>query len=156
MQITAMAAMVLVDSNILIDVMTDDPTWEPWSAQQLAHLGNTRQLAINPLIFAEVAIAYRDEELLNAALPPALVRLPLPYSAAFLAARAFRDYRQRGGTRRSPLPDFYIGAHAAAEGHTVLTRDATRYRTYFPDVTVIAPPDSSQTGPSPNGPASPH
>ena len=138
-------AMILVDSNILIDVLTEDPAWEHWSAEQLARLGNTRQLAINPLIFAEVAIAYRDEAQLNAALPPSLVRLALPYSAAFLAGHAYLEYRRRGGARRSPLPDFYIGAHAAAEGHIVLTRDATRYRTYFPDVAVIAPPESSGT-----------
>ena len=136
--------MVLVDSNVLIDVLTGDQIWEPWSAEQLARLGNTRQLAINPLIFAEVGMAFRDEAQLAAALPPSLVRLPLPYSAAFLAGRAFLDYRRRGGARRSPLPDFYIGAHAAAEGHTVLTRDATRYRTYFPDVPVVAPPESSE------------
>ena len=141
---TAVTAMILVDSNVLIDVLTEDPAWEPWSAQQLARLGNTRQLAINPLIFAEVAIAYSDEVQLNAALPPSLVRLPLPYSAAFLAGRAFLEYRQRGGARRSPLPDFYIGAHAAAEGHTVLTRDATRYRTYFPDIAIVAPPESNE------------
>ncbi|MCY4374406.1 MAG: hypothetical protein OXC31_11585 [Spirochaetaceae bacterium] len=97
------------------------------------------QLAINPLIFAEVAIEYRDQSQLEAALPATLVRLPLPYSAAFMAGRAFLEYRRRGGTRRSPLPDFYIGAHAAAEGHAIVTRDASRYRTYFPDVTVIAP-----------------
>jgi len=141
---TAITAMILVDSNVLIDVLTEDPAWEPWSAQQLARLGNTRQLAINPLIFAEVAIAYSDEVQLNAALPPSLVRLPLPYSAAFLAGRAFLEYRQRGGARRSPLPDFYVGAHAAAEGHTVLTRDATRYRTYFPEIAIIAPPESNE------------
>ena len=141
---TAVTAMILVDSNVLIDVLTEDPAWEPWSAQQLARLGNTRQLAINPLIFAEVAIAYSDEVQLNAALPPSLVRLPLPYSAAFLAGRAFLEYRQRGGARRSPRPDFYVGAHAAAEGHTVLTRDATRYRTYFPDIAIIAPPESNE------------
>ena len=143
--------MILVDSNVLIDVLTGDPTWEHWSAEQLASLGNTRQLAINPLIFAEVAIAYCEEAQLNAALPPALVLLPLPYSAAFLAGRAFLKYRRRGGARRSPLPDFYIGAHAAAEGHTVLTRDATRYRTYFPDVAVIAPPESSEEVRTPSG-----
>lgn len=137
--------MILVDSNVLIDVLTEDPAWEHWSADQLARLGNARQLAINPLIFAEVSIAYRDEAQLDAALPPSLVRLPLPYSAAFLAGQVFQEYRRRGGVRRSPLPDFYIGAHAAAEGHTVLTRDATRYRTYFPEVTVIAPPEPSDS-----------
>ena len=137
--------MILVDSNVLIDVLTEDPVWERWSAEQLARLGNTRQLAINPLIYAEVAIPYLDEAQLNAALPPGLVRLPLPYAAAFLAGSAFLQYRRRGGARRSPLPDFYIGAHAAAEGHTLLTRDATRYRTYFPNVAVIAPTEASET-----------
>ncbi len=132
--------MILVDSNVLIDVLTDDPFWEAWSSEQLTRLGNTRQLAINPLIFAEIAMAYTDQGQLEAALPGSLVRLPLPYNAAFMAGRAFIEYRRRGGTRRSPLPDFYIGAHAAAEGHTIVTRDAARYRTYFPDVTVIAPP----------------
>ena len=92
-----------------------------------------------------VAICARDEAQLNAALPPGLVRLPLPYTAAFLAGSAFLEYRRRGGARRSPLPDFYIGAHAAAEGHTLLTRDATRYRTYFPNVAVIAPTEASET-----------
>ena len=99
--------MILVDSNVLIDVLTEDPVWERWSAEQLARLGNTRQLAINPLIFAEVAVPYLDEAQLNAALPPGLVRLPLPYTAAFLAGSAFLEYRRRGGARRSPLPDFY-------------------------------------------------
>ncbi len=131
--------MILVDSNVLIDVLTDDPVWEEWSSEQLTRLGNTRQLAINPLIFAEIAMAYADQGQLDAALPASLVRLPLPYSTGFMAGRAFIEYRRRGGTRRSPLPDFYIGAHAAAEGHTIVTRDAARYRTYFPDVTVIAP-----------------
>ena len=131
--------MVLVDSNVLIDVLTDDPVGHEWSSEQLTRLGNSRQLAITPLIFAEVAMAYRDQAQLDAALPATLVRLPLPYSAAFLAGRAFLQYRRRGGTRRSPLPDFYIGAHAAVEGHSIVTRDAVRYRTYFPDVTVIAP-----------------
>ncbi len=131
--------MILVDSNVLIDVLTGDPVWQKWSSEQLTRLGNTMQLAINPLIFAEVAIEYRDQSQLEAALPATLVRLPLPYSAAFMAGRAFLEYRRRGGTRRSPLPDFYIGAHAAAEGHAIVTRDASRYRTYFPDVTVIAP-----------------
>ena len=137
---TQTTAMILVDSNVLIDVMTDDQAWGEWSSRQLVRLGNTRQVAINPLIFAEVATAYRDERQFDAALPAGLVRLPLPYSAAFLAGRAFLEYRRRGGTRRSPLPDFYIGAHAAAEGHAILTREASRYRTYFPDVTLIAPP----------------
>ena len=132
--------MILVDSNVLIDVLTNDPVWQEWSSEQLTRLGNTRQLAINPLIFAEIAIAYPDEAQLDAALPVTLVRLPLPYTAAFMAGRAFLEYRRRGGTRRSPLPDFYIGAHAAAEGHTIVTRDAARYRTYFPDVAMIAPP----------------
>ena len=131
--------MVLVDSDVLIDVLTDDPVWHEWSSEQLTRLGNSRQLAINPLIFAEISMAFPDQAQLDAALPATLVRLPLPESAAFMAGRAFLQYRRRGGTRRSPLPDFYIGAHAAAEGHAIVTRDAVRYRTYFPDVAVIAP-----------------
>ena len=132
--------MILVDSNILIDVATDDPVWGEWSQEQLASLGDTRQLAINPLIFAEVSLGYHDIVELEAALPAGLVRLRLPYRAAFLAGKAFLEYRRRGGQRRSPLPDFYIGAHALEEGHTLLTRDAARYRTYFPEAALIAPP----------------
>jgi predicted nucleic acid-binding protein len=132
--------MILVDSNVLLDVFNSDPVWGEWSASRLAEAADRETLAINPLIYAEVSLNYRNEEELDAALPASFyVRLPLPYEAAFLAGRTFLEYRQRGGAKRSPLPDFYIGAHAQVAGLTLLTRDATRYRTYFPGIKLIAP-----------------
>jgi len=134
--------MVLVDTNVLLDIATRDPQWFAWSRVQLAPLINARQAAINPVIYAEIAPCYRDERDLDLnLLPPTdFKRLALPYSAAFPAARAFGAYRKSGGTRTSPLPDFFIGAHAEAEGHTLLTRDPVRYRTYFPKVKLLTPP----------------
>lgn len=133
--------MVLVDSNVLLDIATRDPKWFPWSSHQLAPLINQRRAAINPVIYAEIALCYRTRrELdLNLVPPTDFKRLALPYSAAFVAAKAFIFYRQSGGTRTVPLPDFFIGAHAEAEGHLLLTRDPTRYRTYFPKVKLISP-----------------
>jgi hypothetical protein len=130
----------LVDSNILIDVRTEDATWFEWSAQMLADVADRYELAINPLIYAEVSVDAARIEDLDAELPERdYRRLPLPYDAAFLAGKAFLSYRRAGGQRRSPLPDFYVGAHAAVSGLTLLTRDATRYRTYFPTLRLIAP-----------------
>lgn len=132
---------VLVDSNILLDVATNDPTWGDWSTSTLARIANESILVINPLIYAETSIGFASVEALEEALPAGLYRRDdLPYEAAFLAGKVFLDYRRRGGTRRSPLPDFYIGAHAAVSGYRLLTRDATRYRTYFPKLELIAPP----------------
>lgn len=131
---------VLVDSNVLLDVMTEDPRWFSWSAKALANAAETSRLLINPIIYAEVSIRYSRIEDLNDALPMTLVeREALPYEAAFLAGKAFLVYRKRSGTRRSPLPDFFIGAHASIAGHRLLTRDAARYRTYFPKLQLIAP-----------------
>jgi predicted nucleic acid-binding protein len=131
---------VLVDSNVLLDVATNDPTWASWSSQALEAAANEGQLAINALIYAEISVAYRRIEDLEAAVSPTLFRRePLPYEAAFLAGKAFVQYRRRGGARTSPLADFYIGAHAAVADFRLLTRDARRYRTYFPTVEVIAP-----------------
>ena len=132
---------VLVDSNILLDVATDDPTWGNWSASTLERIANESILVINPLIYAETSIGFASVEALEEALPADLYRRDdLPYEAAFLAGKVFLDYRRRGGTRRSPSPDFYIGAHAAVFNYRLLTRDATRYRTYFPKLELIAPP----------------
>ncbi|APB33386.1 Putative nucleic acid-binding protein, contains PIN domain [Gloeomargarita lithophora Alchichica-D10] len=130
----------LVDSNVLLDVLTADPTWFEWSAAQLADCTERGRLLINPIIYAEVSIGFTHKEELESALPPAFFeRESLPYEAAFLAGKAFLSYRRKGGERRSPLPDFYIGAHAVIAEHILLTRDATRYRTYFPEVSLIAP-----------------
>lgn len=131
---------VLVDSNVLLDVVTDDPTWGAWSSGALAHAADSAPLVINALIYAEVSIGFGSIEALEEALPLELYRREhLPYEAAFLAGKAFLRYRQAGGARTSPLPDFYIGAHAAVAGHRLLTRDAIRFRTYFPRLDVIAP-----------------
>lgn len=131
---------VLVDSNVLLDVATDDATWAKWSADALARAANVSVLVINPIIFAEVSVGFDRVEDVEEALPPELYRRdPLPYEAAFLAGKSFLSYRRRGGRRAAPLPDFYVGAHAAVAGHTLLTRDARRYRTYFPTVKLIAP-----------------
>jgi predicted nucleic acid-binding protein len=131
--------MVLVDADVLLDIITADPQWFEWSAQRMER-AQTKGLAINPVIYAEVAAGFRKQEELEVTLEPAdIERLPLPYEAAFRAGRAFMEYRRRGGNRRSPLPDFFIGAHAEVAGLTLLTRDATRYRTYFPTLRLIAP-----------------
>ncbi len=130
----------LVDSNVILDVVTDDPKWGRWSAEALSRAADESALAINPLIFAEVSIGFATVEELEELLPPKdFGRLALPYEAAFLAGKAFLSYRRRGGRRSAPFADFYIGAHAAVDGLRLLTRDPRRYRTYFPTVDLIAP-----------------
>lgn len=130
---------MLVDANVLLDILIPDPEWESWSTRALMEAAERSLLAINPIIYAEVSIGFDRVEALEEALPPELEREPLPWDAAFLAGKAFLDYRRRRGARASPLPDFYIGAHAAVRGYTLLTRDAGRYRTYFPELALIAP-----------------
>jgi len=131
---------VLVDSNVLLDIATGDPKWEPWSSQALAESAEYTTLLINPIIYAEVSIGFQTIEALDAALPSRIFeRAPLPWEACFLAGKCFLDYRRRGGEKSSPLPDFYIGAHAAIEQFAILTRDAARYRSYFPKLEVLAP-----------------
>ncbi len=131
---------VLVDSNVLIDLMTEDPQWFSWSAQAIAQAAEVSRLVVNPIIYAEVSIRYARIEDLDEALPKNMFdREAIPYEAAFLAGKAFRAYQQRGGARRSQLPDFFIGAHASIAGYMLLTRDAARYRSYFPKLSVIAP-----------------
>ena len=130
----------LVDSNVILDVVTDDADWGDWSASMLTRAAQEGRLIINPLIYAEVSCGYDRIETLDEALPPEyFVREPLPWPAAFLAAKAYLKYRKRGGSRPAPLPDFYIGAHAALAGYTLLTRDKRRYRTYFPRLRIVAP-----------------
>src|SRR5215472_11733147 len=120
--------------------MTEDTRWLAWSAGAIERAADRHRLVINPVIYAEVSLRYSRIEELDAALPKAMFdREPVPYEAAFLAGRSFLAYRRRGGTKRSPLPDFFIGAHAAVAGYRLLTRDAVRYRTYFPRLSLITP-----------------
>jgi predicted nucleic acid-binding protein len=131
---------VLVDSNVLLDIATHDPKWGEWSARALAEVAEHTILIVNPIVYAEMSIGYTTIEALDAVLPAALYqREPLPWEAGFLAGKCFVQYRRRGGLRNSPLPDFYIGAHAAVAGLALLTRDAARYRTYFPRLEILAP-----------------
>ena len=130
----------LVDSSVLLDVSTQDPVWFDWSSAALANAVRSGPVLVNPIVYAEVSVGYHRIEDLDDALPADIFRRePLPYIAGFLAGRAYRDYRRRGGTRTSPLPDFFIGAHAAVSALTLLTRDAGRYRTYFPTVPLVTP-----------------
>jgi predicted nucleic acid-binding protein len=130
----------LLDSNILLDIATADATWLPWSSRQLRLAAAAGSVFINPIIYAEIAPAFGTSADLDRWLgADVFQRLPLPYSAAWLAAQAYIKYRRSGGARNSPLPDFFIGAHAEAEQLTLITRDAARYRTYFPSVVLVAP-----------------
>jgi predicted nucleic acid-binding protein len=130
----------LVDSNVLLDVLTEDEQWADWSSDALAAAADRGPLVINPLIYAEVSVRFTKVEDLDDVLnPDDFRRDALPYSAAFLAAKAFMAYRRRGGTRTSTLPDFYVGAHAAVSDLRLLTRDARRFRTYFPRLTLDSP-----------------
>ena len=134
------AGVTLVDSNVILDIVTQDPRWSGWSGDALTRAADGGALAINPIIYAEVSIGFdRIETLDDVLLPAVFHRLPLPWEAGFLAGKCFARYRRLGGPRRSPLPDFYIGAHAAVGGLTLLTRDPARYRTYFPALHIIAP-----------------
>lgn len=131
---------VLVDSNVLLDVLIEDPVWNAWSEAALADCADRFLLVINPIIYAEVSVGFARVEDVDSALPTsAFQRVPLPFEAAFLAGKSFLASRKRGGRRRTPLPDFYIGAHAAVTGMALLTRDASRFKTSFPTVRLIAP-----------------
>jgi predicted nucleic acid-binding protein len=135
-----MAFGTLVDSNVLLDVITEDETWLEWSSSALAGAADDGPLFINPVIYAEVSARFSRIEDIEEALPPSdYGRLTLPWESAFLAGKAFLDYRRNKGTRSSTLPDFFIGAHAAVADLRLLTRDATRYRTYFPTVRLTSP-----------------
>jgi predicted nucleic acid-binding protein len=125
---------------VILDVVTEDPQWGEWSSSMLARCAESGMLVINPIIYAEVSVGFNRIEELDEALPAdSFRRDPLPWEAAFLAGKCFLAYRRKGGSRRSPLPDFYIGAHAAVKELVLLTRDPRRYRTYFPRLSLIAP-----------------
>ena len=131
---------ILVDSNVLLDVLEEDENWYEWSSTQLQKAADHSSLIINPIIYAEISVGFQRIEELEEALPlDFFQRRPLPWEAAFLAGKCFIRYRKLGGTKRSPLPDFFIGAHALVEKWPILTRDVKRYRTYFPKVKLIAP-----------------
>ncbi len=131
---------ILIDSNVILDILTEDVQWLDWSASQVERLAEDYTLVINPIVYGEVSIRFDSIEGLDEALPPAFLRRdPLPWEAAFLAGKCFLRYRRAGGPRHAPLPDFYIGAHAAVRGMTLLTRDTRRYRRYFPKLRLIAP-----------------
>lgn len=138
----------LVDSCVLLDVITGDDKWADWSAGQIAAAMDGGRVVINPLIYAEVSVSYQTIEELDELLPADdYEREALPHPAGFAAGKAFLQYRRRGGDKRSPMPDFYIGAHAALAGYRLLTRDVARYRTYFPTVEIVGPglADEDQT-----------
>ena len=130
----------LVDSSVILDILTEDTKWFDWSSEALAEQAEQSVLVINPLIYAEVSVRFKRIEDLDEALPISMFRRDaLPWQSGFLAGKAFVDYRRQGGSRRSPLPDFYIGAHAAIERMTLLTRDAARFQSYFPSLHVVNP-----------------
>jgi predicted nucleic acid-binding protein len=132
--------MILVDTNVLLDVVENDPTWADWSQQQLEAASLREQLCINPVIYAELSMAFnRIEEVEQVVHEGQLLVEPLPREALFLAGKVFLQYRKRGGAKTGVLPDFFIGAHAAIAGMNILTRDAGRYRTYFPRTVLICP-----------------
>jgi predicted nucleic acid-binding protein len=134
------ASRILIDSNVILDILEEDEKWFPWSSEKLAACAEESILCINPVIYAEISIGFNLIEELEAALPKDCFEYTqIPYEAAFLAGKCFLNYRRAGGAKLSPLPDFFIGAHATIERMTLLTRDASRYRTYFPGLTLITP-----------------
>ena len=130
----------MLDTNVLLDIATADPIWQRWSMDQFRKASEDGPILLNPIIYAELAPGFETQASLDRWLRPSLFRrLALPYEAGFRAGQAFLTYRQRGGSKSSPLPDFYIGAHAETEGVTLVTRDDARYRTYFPKLKLITP-----------------
>lgn len=131
---------LMLDSNIILDLMAETETWTEWARAALRKEAPQERFIINPIIYSEVSVRYKTLAEVDTALSvDFLVREAIPYEAAFLAGKAFVEYRRRGGVRSSPLPDFFIGAHALVAGYRLITRDAARYRTYFPEIDLIAP-----------------
>jgi predicted nucleic acid-binding protein len=138
----------LIDSSVLVDIVAPSP-WRQWSEESLARAVDAGEVAINQVVYAEVAVGFATQQRLERALQGVgIKRLSLPWASAWLVAEAFGRYRRAGGPRSLPLPDFFIGAHAAAAGLTLLTRDPARVRTYFPDVVLIAPPSPAGAPPA--------
>ncbi len=131
---------LIVDSNVLLDVFEDDPVWAQWSEEMIEQYSTTHILCITPIIYAEVSVGFERIEELEAAIIDSGVRmLQIPKEALFLAAKVFVEYRRRRGIKLSTLPDFFIGAHAAVEKIELLTRDVSRYKSYFPTVKLVCP-----------------
>ena len=132
--------MLLVDTNVLVDVLQNDPQWADWSIAQMRAQASLHALVINPIIYAEVSLSFSTIEALDDVVGTLALELrEIPRPALFLAAKAFAQYRRRGGSKLQVLPDFFIGAHAAVEGWPLLTRDARRFKTFFPTLEVLAP-----------------
>jgi len=131
---------VLIDSNVLLDIFTEDKKWFSWSSETLSEYSEHELLYINPIIYSEISVGFLRIEELEEALPSNYInRDDIPYEAAFLAGKCFLKYRKSGGKKHTPLPDFYIGAHAAVRGWSIITRDKGRYKTYFPTLDIITP-----------------
>jgi predicted nucleic acid-binding protein len=132
--------MVFVDSNIILDMWDHDPVWESWSTSHFLRLSLVEEVAINPIVFGELAARFENRRNLDQTLESLRVlHIGIPREAAFLAGKAFVEYRKRGGTKTGVLPDFFIGAHAMVMNASLLTRDVARYKTYFPAVRLITP-----------------
>ena len=131
--------MILVDSCVWLDIVNDDPDWRTWSEDAVAQAAEGGEIAVNPIIYAEVSVDFARHEDVERIINPSVRRLPLPYEAGFLAGKAFGEHRRRGGPRTSLLPDFFIGAHAVIGGMKLLTRDPQRFRSYYPKLQTIAP-----------------
>jgi predicted nucleic acid-binding protein len=132
--------MVLVDTNVLVDVLQNDPQWADWSIAQMRAQSTLHALVINPIIYAEISLSFSTLEALDDVVGTLALELrEVPRPALFLAAKAYAQHRRRGGSKLQVLPDFFIGAHAAVERWPLLTRDASRFRTYFPTLEVLAP-----------------
>ena len=132
--------MLLVDTNVLVDVLQNDPQWADWSIAQMRAQANLHALVINPIIYAEISLSFSTLEALDEVVGTLALELrEIPRPALFLAAKAYAQYRRRGGNKLQVLPDFFIGAHAAVEGWPLLTRDARRFKTYFPTLELMAP-----------------
>jgi predicted nucleic acid-binding protein len=133
--------LILVDTNVLLDIATNDPVWANWSMENLDAAASLGPVVVNAVIYSEFSVGYeRIEEVERLLTDVDIGWSDVPREALFLAGKAFQTYRRQGGVRTGVLPDFFIGAHAAVSGMTLLTRDATRYRTYFPTVQLISPP----------------
>lgn len=134
-----MPAGTIVDTDVLLDVITNDDRWADWSATHLGEAFDAGPVVINPIIYAELSVGFARIEELDEALPPRIEREALPWAGAFLAGRCFVAYRRRVGARRSPLPDFYVAAHAAVTNRTLLTRDRPRHTEMLPALRMVAP-----------------